>query len=42
MPRKSAKKVGNAGFLTELGIDRLYPEPTVAILAQGRGLVANL
>ena len=27
MPRKSAKEAGNTGFLTELGIDRLYPEP---------------
>ena len=27
MPRKSAKKAGNTRFLTELGIDRLYPEP---------------
>ena len=35
MPRKSAKKAGNTGFLTELGIDRLYPEPKSNFLPFG-------
>ena len=35
MPRKSAKKAGNTRFLTELGIDRLYPEPKSNFLPFG-------
>ena len=35
MPRKSAKKAGKTGFLTELGIDRLYPEPKSNFLPFG-------
>ena len=35
MPRKSAKKEGNAGFLTELGIDRLHLEPKIDFLSPG-------
>ena len=32
---KSAKKAGNTRFLTELGIDRLYPEPKSNFLPFG-------
>ena len=35
MPRKSAKKAGNVGFLMELGIDRLYLEPKIDFLPFG-------
>ena len=35
MPRKSAQKAGNTGFLTELGIDRVYPEPKSNVLPFG-------
>ena len=35
MPRKSARKVANARLLTELSIDRLYPEPKSNFLPFG-------
>ena len=33
--RENQPKAGNAGFLTELGIDRLHPEPKNDVLGPG-------